>query len=458
MSEGAEIIETLHDDADAPSFFSRRLILCINWAFVLLLPLAMVFQLLLFRGSLRELVIINDTVTDVIAYFSGALLLASIFYFAWVIDLARRRYHEVAPCTDAELPRCAVIVPAYNEGRHVLTTLDSIFSGDYPADKLEVVAINDGSTDDTWTWIERGAARYGKRLTTINLTRNRGKRGAMYEGFLASSSEILVTIDSDSTILPDTLRRLNSPFVGDPGIGGVAGNVRVLNCDGVIPHMLDVNFVFSFDLMRSAQGALRTVFCSPGALTACRREVVLPYLEEWVNQTFLGRPANIGEDRALTNIILRSGHAVAFQQNALVLTKVPEKYGSFANMLIRWARSNVRENLDMLDFAFNFRQQTHYSRAALLFHLAMQLLWMWTPVVALFLFIYCMIATLGSFLFSLFPMLVISSLFPVLVYLRYRGGKGGAKVYLYAVLSFIAMFWVAPYSLFSVHRSGWLTR
>ena len=62
----------------------------------------------------------------------------------------------------------------------------------------------------------------------------------------------------------------------------------------------------------------------PGALTACRRAVVMPRIDEWVNQQFLGRPANIGEDRALTNLILKSGYAVVFQRSAIVLTRVPE--------------------------------------------------------------------------------------------------------------------------------------
>lgn len=77
--------------------------------------------------------------------------------------------------------------------------------------------------------------------------------------------DVIVTVDSDSMVLPDTLRQLVSPLAQDPAIGAVAGNIRVSNMEeGLIPRMMDVNFVFNFDLMRAGQSVLRSVFCTPG--------------------------------------------------------------------------------------------------------------------------------------------------------------------------------------------------
>ncbi len=436
---------------------SRRLNRFFSALTVLLLALLMFFLLFYFGQSLRHLVIINGGVTQFLSRCGVGLFVAGVLYFIWVVFLAARFYRETEPLGDEELPNISVIVPAFNEGEGVLSAIDSVFAGDYPAAKLEVIAVNDGSTDDTWHWIEHAAARYQGRLKTINLVQNRGKRGAMHAGFTAASGEILITVDSDSIVLEDSLRRLVSPF-RDQSIGSVAGNVQVWNDKGLLPRILDVNFVFSFDLMRSAQSVSGAVFCAPGALTACRAAVILPHLDEWAEQKFLGRPANIGEDRALTNIVLGAGYAVTFQQSALVLTKVPEEYHSFARMLIRWARSNIRENVEMLRFALAFGRKTAFGRWALLLHLVMQFVWMLTPVIGLFLFLYCMIATLGSFLLSLLPVLVLSAIFPMLVYHNYRSGEQMIRVLCYAFLGFLAMFWVAPYSLFSFHRSEWLTR
>ncbi len=82
-------------------------------------------------------------------------------------------------------------------------------------------------------------------------------------------------------------------------------------------------------------------------------------LPEWINQTFMGQPSDIGEDRAMTNMILKQGKQVLFQRNSHVLTNVPETYTGLYKMFIRWGRSNVRENLMMAKFVFtNFRKES----------------------------------------------------------------------------------------------------
>ena len=81
-------------------------------------------------------------------------------------------YRAKKPLDDDQLPECTVIVPAYNESEGVLATLESILELDYPAEKLEIIAINDGSKDDTWEWIQKGVERSGNRIRAINLPRN----------------------------------------------------------------------------------------------------------------------------------------------------------------------------------------------------------------------------------------------------------------------------------------------
>lgn len=78
--------------------------------------------------------------------------------------------------------------------------------------------------------------------------------------------------------------------------------------------MLNVSFVFSFEFVRSAQSMLGTVMCTPGALSGYRREAVMNCLEDWINQTFMGQPSDIGEDRAMTNMILNKVIMYYFNQ------------------------------------------------------------------------------------------------------------------------------------------------
>src|SRR5690554_7156643 len=73
----------------------------------------------------------------------------------------------------------------------------------------------------------------------------------------------------------------------------------------------------------------------------------------------MGKPSDIGEDRAMTNMILKQGNKVLFQRNAYAYTNVPESYKGLYKMFIRWGRSNVRENIEMSKYVFtNFREES----------------------------------------------------------------------------------------------------
>ena len=168
---------------------------------------------------------------------------------------------------------------------------------------------------------------------------------------------MFVTVDSDSIVVVDTLRKMVSPFVKDKNCGAVAGNIRVLNTeDGFIPKMLDVSFALSFEFIRAAQSKLNAVLCTPGALAAYRRDAVFACLEDWINQKFMGKPSDIGEDRAMTNMILKQGRNVLFQRDAYAYTNVPESYKGLYKMFIRWSRSKVRETLAMSKYAYQFQK------------------------------------------------------------------------------------------------------
>lgn len=175
---------------------------------------------------------------------------------------------------------------------------------------------------------EKAKAELGDFLSIYQQPENKGKRHALYRGFKLGAGEVFVTIDSDSLIYVNTLRNLVSPFVVDKKCGAVAGNVKIQNAkDAIIPKMLNVSFAFSFGFIRAAQGQMKSVLCTPGALSAYRKAAVMDCLEEWIDQTFLGVKTDIGEDRAMTNMILKQGYNTLFQSNAHVATNIPETYG-----------------------------------------------------------------------------------------------------------------------------------
>ena len=253
---------------------------------------------------------------------------------------------------DEKLPSCTVIVPAYNEGAYVERTIKSLLYSDYPTDKLEIIAVNDGSQDNTWDYICKGANYAPRQVTTINLPENKGKKHAIYVASKAARGEIIVTVDSDSSVKPNTIRALVSPFA-DPEVGAVAGAIRVKNPEqSFISSLLDVLLVFGCEFLRAAQSVTTLVLCTPGALSAYRQSALLPILDEWLNQTFMNRPALIGEDRALATLILRSNYKIVHQSTAQANTCVPNTIVGACKMLLRWTRGDIRENLMMTKFAF----------------------------------------------------------------------------------------------------------
>jgi hyaluronan synthase len=385
---------------------------------------------------------------SLLAFQTGFFLFNVYLYF---------RYKPIASVTDEALPTCTVIVPAYNEGKQVWDTLMSLAASDYPIEKLQLLAIDDGSEDDTWYWMQQAKITLGDRLAIYQQPENKGKRHALYRGFHLGTGDVFVTVDSDSIVLKDTLRNLVSPFVTNENCGAVAGNVKVLNNKkAIIPKMLNVSFVFSFEFVRSAESMLGSVLCTPGALAAYKKEAVFACLPEWINQTFMGKPSDIGEDRAMTNMILKQGFNVLFQRNANVLTNVPEKYRGLYRMFIRWGRSNVRENIAMAKFVFKDFKKEGKAGARLLFVNQLIRIIMAYPVLLFMLFFILThpILFLSSTLLSI---LVLSSI-PVFFFAkRYSVGEA-FWAYSYGILYTFGLFWITPYSIATASRSGWLTR
>src|SRR5690606_31754200 len=140
------------------------------------------------------------------------LLLFRLGFLAYIASLFFR-YKPVSSVSDKELPTCTVIVPAYNEGRLVYDTLISLTNSLYPAEKLQLLAIDDGSKDDTWEWMKKAKEELGDRVVILQQPNNQGKRHALYRGFNLGTGEVFVTVDSDSIVEKDTLRNLVSPFI-----------------------------------------------------------------------------------------------------------------------------------------------------------------------------------------------------------------------------------------------------
>jgi hyaluronan synthase len=228
-----------------------------------------------------------------------------------------------------------------------------------------------------------------------------------------------------------------------------------------MPRMLDVCFVFGCDFMRCAQSVLGYVLCTPGAISAYRRETVTPLLGRWQEQKFLGAPSTIGEDRALTSLILRSGKKVVCQSNAVAFTQVPDRYSNLCKMLLRWTRGDVRESLMLMDYVTGRWSLRDWKWSLFQLNIASQIVGMMLP----FVFIPCTIYTLIQFndhipfmIYYTFSINSVWSLLPAVIYARRDSATGAMWAFVYGVFSLIALSWICVYSILTLRNSSWLTR
>jgi hyaluronan synthase len=363
-------------------------------------------------------------------------------------------YRPFAAVSAETAPRLTVVIPAYNEGAMVLRSIGSVAESLYPKDRLEILVVDDGSKDDTWQYICAARDRYPELVTALRHERNLGKRAALALGFSQARGEIIVTLDSDSVIDPDALLNLAGPF-RDPKVGAVAGKVLVYNRKGIIPRMLHVRYVLSFDLLRCVESAYGNVFCCPGALTALRASAIRPLIGRWKAQRFLGSTCTIGEDRAMTNYLLDAGYNTVYQGSAVVRTIVPTDYRKLCKMLLRWDRSYVREELRFARIVWkrplltrfialydrvvtNLRFPLYYGSLALLIPLATA----YDPWA-----VGRMLAAIGFM-----------SLCNMLYFLRSERSFEFLWGVAYSYFAIVGLSWIFPYAVVTVRSRGWLTR
>ena len=238
-------------------------------------------------------------------------------------------------------PSVTVLVPCMNEEAVIRQTIERIFSAGYPQDRLEVVCVNDGSSDDTLREMLKAQTRH-PRLVVVDFEKNRGLCHAWGVAMMLARGEFVVCVDSDTFIFPGSLNKLVQGFV-DPTVGGISGHCDVENANAnLLTRMQDVRYYFSYKIMKASESIFGTVSCLPGCFSAYRRICVLAVLEDWMNATVMGVHGNYADDRSVTNRILKN-YNIIYDDTALATTIAPESWKQYTRQQARWMRSYLRE-------------------------------------------------------------------------------------------------------------------
>lgn len=312
--------------------------------FVLVIMTALVFLVnVLFFSSINIIFKIYSALVAIC--FFARLVMAQIYNHRnqQTNRISARDYH----------PTITFGVPTYNEEKHIAATLKAIANLNYPKSKFNIIAINDGSTDrslDRMQKTKRGLSAKGVRLKIIDFKENRGKRAGMAEIIRQAKGEILIFIDSDTIVAQNTARELIK-FFSDKKTAAVAGHAYAANKDvNFLTRMQNIRYYGAFAIYKSSEALFGNVVCCSGCCAAYRTKYLKKFVNSWEKHRVMGIDCECGDDRSLTNLLLRNGYSIYYARDAVTYTFVPETVRGFLRQQLRWGKSWLLENIHASTF------------------------------------------------------------------------------------------------------------
>ncbi len=349
-------------------------------------------------------------------------------------------------------PTITFVVPCKNEEQAIYKTISKCFESDYPVEKVEVIVINDGSTDNTINVLHEAQRAY-KNLTVVDWSVNQGKRFAMAEGFKQAKGEIIVQLDSDSYIDPKTLRHLVSYF-NNPEVGAVCAHAYIENADkNLLTRMQAAHYYIAFRISKAAESVFSTVFCCSGCSSAYRASLVLPILDQWLGETFLGLPVTWGDDRGLTNWVIKQGFLTIYTDKSRAWTIAPETWKQFIKQQIRWKKGWFVNSIIAGRFIF----QTD-PFVALTYFFPLTITTLVSPFVAIKIFWYDWIFRGINPAIFVFGALLVTCVYVLYVKILNPKDKYWKYTFLWVFVNIFLMTWILFYALATIQNRKWGTR
>ncbi|MGO8839994.1 MAG: polysaccharide deacetylase family protein [Methyloceanibacter sp.] len=264
-------------------------------------------------------------------------LLTYLFFVAIWLGVARMLFlssvgfrnrqvekRRVAPRLPEDPPLQTVLIPARNEAKVIVASVQHVLASDYP--NLEVIVVDDGSIDGT-SELVHGTFSADPRVKLITIA-NGGKAAALNCGLQHARGNVVVALDADTHFQTDAISKLVRWFE-DPEVGAVAGNAKVGNRVNLITRWQALEYVTSQNLERRALAAFGCITVVPGAIGAWRREAL---------ERLSGFPVDtLAEDQDLTIALLKAGYTVLYDSTAIGRTEAPDTVRGLAKQRFRWA-------------------------------------------------------------------------------------------------------------------------
>lgn len=211
-----------------------------------------------------------DTVFSCVFWLSFLILAYTFIGYPAFINVLSRLLCKSSPRNEA-VPSVSLVLAAHNEQERIQNRVKNLLSADYPAQKIEVIIVSDGSTDET---VERGEAIGDRRVRVIREARRSGKAHCLNVGVAAARGEVIVFGDMRQRFDPDTIPRLVSHF-SDPHVGAVSGALEIERSNSAIGGGVDIYWRLE-KMIRFSEAQYDSSIGCTGAVYAIRRESFRP--------------------------------------------------------------------------------------------------------------------------------------------------------------------------------------
>jgi biofilm PGA synthesis N-glycosyltransferase PgaC len=300
---------------------------------------------------------------------------AIFFYFKNEKPYAKQIIPELR--ANEEWPGVSILIPCYNEGENAVETISYALNVEYP--EFEVIAINDGSKDNTLE-ILLHMAEENPKLKVVNLAENQGKALGLQAGALLAKYEYLIGIDGDALIDKYCPYWMVKHFIRYPEVAAVTGNPRIRNRTTLLGKIQVGEFSSIVGMIKRAQRSFGRIFTVSGVITGFRKAAI--------HDVGYWSPDMLTEDIDITWKLQRSGWDVRFEPRALVWILMPETLSGLWKQRLRWAMGGTQVMLKNFKVLF-MHKQTHLW--GLMIEQLLSMLWA-----------YCMVLVFLLWLISLF--------------------------------------------------------
>ena len=379
-------------------------------------------------------------------------IICAMLYKSSFASLMNEKNHSQGLALKNYEPTVAFVIPCKNEEKDIGDSIIQCYQSGYPREKIEVIVVNDGSTDRTMLVLNELKKFYAS-LVVIDWPKNQGKRWGMAAGFQVSSAEIIIQLDSDSHIDPTTFRELIAPF-RNPQVSAVCAHGIPKNADqNIVTRMQSAYYFMSFRILKAAESTFDTVFCLSGCCSAYRKKDVMPIIYSWLSETFLGKPATWGDDRALTSWLLKEGKKTVFASRAVAYTVVPDSLRKLLKQQLRWKKSWIVNSI--FTSRFIYKKQPFI---AFFYYFPLVLISFLTPIMTFRSLIYAPLTKGILPFYHIAGIMLITAL--VVIYYRYldKKNKFWPYLFLWSLFNLFVLSFVIVWAAIRIQDRGWGTR